>query len=63
VIYYLDLGETKEFPIDDAALDQAAAELSAVLRGIAAGEFPRAEGEACASCAFAAACRSDLAAD
>jgi ATP-dependent helicase/nuclease subunit A len=61
VIYYLDLGETKEFPIDNAALDKTAADLSAVLRGIAACEFPRAEGATCASCAFAAACRSDIA--
>jgi len=63
LIYYLDLGETAEFPIDDAALDKAGAELSAALRGIAAREFPRAEGEACASCAFAAACRSAMAGD
>jgi len=58
VIYYLDLGETQQVPIDKAALDAAAAALSDVIQGIAAGDFPRRETHACLTCAFAAVCQT-----
>ncbi|UCH33248.1 MAG: UvrD-helicase domain-containing protein [Armatimonadota bacterium] len=57
IIYYLDLGETETVSIDDAALQQAAAALVQAMRGIAAADFERRQGAACAACAFAPACQ------
>ena len=57
IIYYLDSGETETVANDDRALERAAADVESVMRGIAAGNYERREGAACAACAFAACCR------
>ena len=59
IVHYLDrrAGEPDEFDIDDAMLEQAAADVETALTGIAAGHFPRREGDACRGCGYAGVCR------
>jgi len=59
IVYYLDqrAGEPDEFDIEDAMLEGAAANVETALTGIAAGHFPRREGDACRGCGYAGACR------
>lgn len=58
IIYYLDAERTESFTIEEAALDNVRLRLEQVMRGIAAGDFPRREGAACVRCPFSAACRA-----
>jgi len=58
IIYYLDAGQIESFVIDEAGLKEAAVRLEQVMRGLAAGDFPRREGAACVTCALHAACRA-----
>jgi len=58
MIYYLDAdaGEPETFAITGEMLDHAAAALQRALAGIAGGDFPRREGQACGRCGFLRVC-------